>query len=612
MQTNPFEQDDKLYNFFGLRELMTTDLPEPTYVVPNLIAEGLNIMAGTPKCLEKNTDVLTPQGPVPIKDIKVGDLVYGYNEDGSISLTTVLEKHNNGVQQVRQFTHRGRVVVEATPNHRWLSICKRGNEKVRDGKGVSVSHTRVKRMFVDVPLGPLTNNQAYAIGALLGDGCMKQSSLNSIYISGENDLIPQKVANQIGAKLYKQHESNHTWRISNVEGKGSSSQKDNLDLNYIRFMLGTDSHTKTFSKMVLKNFNRASLIAFLAGLIDTDGSVIFSDNKAGKTLKINFSSINPELIELFRWSVYRLFQIEPRVCPNYRKDPKKNELSAIIGNTLDARRILKAIDHELVSPQKKYRSEYDNLKTWAHDDSYSLQMSETSRLAQTYDITIANSTNLYVLANQGLITHNSGKSFLLLKLAAMIGVGGKYLNTNLEPNKVLYLALEDTPYRLKKRILVTKSPRSDNLYFSTRFPQMESPEGIETLRQVIFEHQFKLVIIDTLGRFSVPKKSTGNVYADDTERGAVLQAIGFQFGCAILVVHHLTKGARGKSEFIQQISGSQGLPGAADVILGFQRPFKEDKAQLHIIGRDFPGRTVYLTWDNNSGGWQHVTDQAGS
>ena len=42
------------------------------------------------KCLKSTTYVATPTGPVMIKDLKVGDYVYGYNKDRTVSLTKVL------------------------------------------------------------------------------------------------------------------------------------------------------------------------------------------------------------------------------------------------------------------------------------------------------------------------------------------------------------------------------------------------------------------------------------------------------------------------------------------------------------------------------------------
>lgn len=202
-------------------------------------------------------------------------------------------------------------------------------------------------------------------------------------------------------------------------------------------------------------------------------------------------------------------------------------------------------------------------------------------------------------------TPKSGKSWLTLKLAAHVAKGQTYLGLDLEPQRVLYLGLEDTLYRLRNRLLGTKSPFSSNLVFATEFPWMENG-GLEKIHSLIHRDEFSLVVIDTLGRFSHPTRR-GNAYEEDTERAEALQQTAFAANAAILVVHHLSKGAKqGKdgADFIQSMSGSQGLPGAADVLMGFQRVFKSEVSKLHITGRDIKSQTMTLAWSSMSGGWQ--------
>lgn len=201
-------------------------------------------------------------------------------------------------------------------------------------------------------------------------------------------------------------------------------------------------------------------------------------------------------------------------------------------------------------------------------------------------------------------TPKAGKSQLMLKLASHIAKGINYLGKELlEPKRVLYLGLEDTPYRLSNRLRGLKCPITNNLVFATAFPKMEEG-GIQALHKEIHTNEYELVVIDTLGRFSSGESKGGNAYFADTERGEALQQTAFQADACILVVHHMSKGAKSKADFIQQISGSQGLPGAADVIMGFNRKFNSEVSELHITGRDIKSSTLEMQWSVLSGGWQ--------
>ena len=62
------------------------------------------------KCLAKGTLVATPQGAKRIEDIKAGDLVY--NKDGKeIKVKALID---NGVQEVWNYTNRGKIYATAT------------------------------------------------------------------------------------------------------------------------------------------------------------------------------------------------------------------------------------------------------------------------------------------------------------------------------------------------------------------------------------------------------------------------------------------------------------------------------------------------------------------
>ena len=145
------------------------------------------------RCLAEGTLIKTPSGLIPIEQLKPGDEVFGYNKDGSISISKVLEKFDNGEKEVWDLCNNGRVLETCTKDHTWLTINEYdANHVERQTKDIK-KHNKIVREWVDISeLKGINEPHAYAIGALLGDGCSKQG-VNKIYISSENDIIPKKV-----------------------------------------------------------------------------------------------------------------------------------------------------------------------------------------------------------------------------------------------------------------------------------------------------------------------------------------------------------------------------------------------------------------------------------
>ena len=100
-----------------------------------------------------------------------------------------------------------------------------------------------------------------------------------------------------------------------------------------------------------------------------------------------------------------------------------------------------------------------------------------------------------------------------------------------------------------------------------------------------------LIIIDTLQKVREAEPTTGT-YASDYQDMSVLKNLADRHNIALLLVHHLRK--QGASDPFQQISGSNGLMGAADTIWLLQRQRMSNAARLLVTGRDMDSRTLHL------------------
>ncbi|QHK18820.1 AAA family ATPase [Pseudarthrobacter psychrotolerans] len=177
-----------------------------------------------------------------------------------------------------------------------------------------------------------------------------------------------------------------------------------------------------------------------------------------------------------------------------------------------------------------------------------------------------------------------GKSWMVLGLGVAAATGDcAFGSIPVDRRPVLYLALEDGARRLQSRLRtigVTTGPRG--LFFMTDVPAGPIPT-IATFLERNAEHK-PLVILDTLGK--VRGTYGGNdAYGNDySQMSALKDLVDRHPGSSLIVVHHTNKGE--KSDFLDSVSGTQGLAGAADSILLIQRDRQTESSTLHVTSRD--------------------------
>lgn len=410
------------------------------------------------KCLAKGTEIMTPTGPVEIQNLKVGDFVYGYNKDGSVSQTKVLDVIYNGIKPVYDLTTHNKKLLSCTKEHIWLTKATYTNElKERQLKNF-YQGIKIVKEYVDIPHGNIYEPHAYAIGALLGDGCSKQSvegKSRQIYISSENELIPFKVREILKApSAYKNSLSNYTWCISNTLVSNKSINKVHCNY-YDQWIANRYAHEKIIDLDVVKTWNRESCLALLAGLIDTDGSVGIASGELSLNIQISMQS--KSVIETIQYLLWSLFQYRCNIIID-KIDKYKNGPCYLLSikNNLIGKRILKQLDDHLVTPRKKWNPEYEFLpERNTISGSVGVTISKEARLEDVYDIEVDNETHLYLTAG-GLVTHNSFAA-TIMSLMQCLSVPNsivKFLsptkiqvNTNLRPEMRRILA--DCPEELQ-------------------------------------------------------------------------------------------------------------------------------------------------------------------
>ena len=200
-----------------------------------------------------------------------------------------------------------------------------------------------------------------------------------------------------------------------------------------------------------------------------------------------------------------------------------------------------------------------------------------------------------------------GKSILALHLAVGVAIGGCVLGKiNVMKGSVLYLALEDTERRLQDRInysdILTPHDDLSKLTLITDSPRQHLG-GLDYIEWWLQQNDdARLVIIDTFQMFRKQLSGKGSMYAEDYDAVSRIKSSADNFNVAVLLLHHLKKGLEG--DWLSEISGSQGISGAADTIFSLKRERNSNMGTLHRTGRDVEEKDFIMKLDGF--GWQLI------
>lgn len=178
----------------------------------------------------------------------------------------------------------------------------------------------------------------------------------------------------------------------------------------------------------------------------------------------------------------------------------------------------------------------------------------------------------------------AGKSWLVLSIGLAAADGAAVLGSiPVTKRPVLYLALEDGPRRLQQRMKtlgIDYGPA--NLAFLTSLEVAAD----ETIRAYLDRHRDEkpLVILDTLGKIRGTYAGNDRYGHDYSQMSALKDLVDAVPGSSLLVVHHTRKSQ--SEDFLDSVSGTQGIAGAADSVLAIKRPRGTDEGTLYVTSRD--------------------------
>lgn len=204
-----------------------------------------------------------------------------------------------------------------------------------------------------------------------------------------------------------------------------------------------------------------------------------------------------------------------------------------------------------------------------------------------------------------------GKSWMALGLGVDVARGNRALGSiDVEAGPVLYLALEDTARRLQNRLrkVLGDRPAPAGLTLATQCPPLPHG-GDQAIAAWLDRHPgARLVIIDVFAKLRGNSAPGASAYDADYAAVGRAKKVADDYGVAVVAVHHVRKA--GAEDFLSEVSGTNGLAGAADATLVLKRARNQGDGVLHVTGRDVDEAEYALAFDPSDGAWRMLDGPA--
>lgn len=348
--------------------------------------------------------VLTPNGFVQMKDLKLGDEVCGMNN----TVQKVIGIYPKGKKQIYKATFSNNRVVECSIDHLWDITTSYGSHKTMTtsqlikSKNISVLQkdgSKTHRYYTPLTKVDFRSNtkkmilDSFLVGLLLGDGSLSGTGSIELSLALNQEYILDKIILPIGITFSITRDlKKHYLRIKfkRVTNNGPTM------LDYISQLglLGTKSDTKFIPKAYLYS-DYSSRLKLLEGLVETDGTI----NNRGL---IEYSTVSEQLckdvVELMRGLGKQVY---------YRLQERKEN------NSYSMTPIYRIC--ELVGD--KYGIKLLSIK-------------KVNRATEMMCIKVSNSDNLYI-TNDYIVTHNTTTATVIAQ--SIVNQGFKMIAAGANP-----------------------------------------------------------------------------------------------------------------------------------------------------------------------------------
>jgi len=183
-----------------------------------------------------------------------------------------------------------------------------------------------------------------------------------------------------------------------------------------------------------------------------------------------------------------------------------------------------------------------------------------------------------------------------------VGAGGMYLNQKPERGEVLYIALEDSPRRLKDRLQKMGIGSDAAITFTNTWRPLQG-EGLNDLVIEMTSGRYRLMVLDTWTR-SIPGVDQRN---DAGLAGAIfdtLQRTAQRENVCFTVIDHTRKPSGIAADPVDDIINTSEKTQVADAIFALYKIQGKPGATLLGRGRDIAEVELALEWNRQTFCWQ--------
>jgi phosphate starvation-inducible PhoH-like protein len=375
----------------------------------------LAFMRGRAQPLDRR--VLTPWGFLPIGSLRVGDLVIG--SDGRP--TPVLGVYPQGRKEVFSVRAQDGATTLCCGEHLWFVTTPDDRKHGKPGRVLQTQDMigRLRRHHqhrFELPLtsGPVEFEpqkvpiDPYALGLLLGDGCLTTSTTPS-FTTADPELANALEGALPGIELKRKSEVDYVLR--HVDGRRGGvivSNPATVALRELR-LAGTRSTTKFVPDSYLHNSSDVRL-AVLQGLLDTDGGPV---TQSGRTCRVQYSTNSTRLAD----DVVFLVRSLGGVAYRHTREAEGRSPGRARGRAVHHRHDTYVLDIRLPAGVEPFRLNRKRELYREHGGGRPMRYVESIEPAgetETVCIQVAAADSLYV-TDDFLVTHNTlNDSFIIL------------------------------------------------------------------------------------------------------------------------------------------------------------------------------------------------------
>lgn len=209
----------------------------------------------------------------------------------------------------------------------------------------------------------------------------------------------------------------------------------------------------------------------------------------------------------------------------------------------------------------------------------------------------------------------AGKSWVDLQLTFALASGRPDLlfawGQQIEPSPALYCALEDPQRRVYSRGNQILRSLPDLKLAHDADVWLDIPPiaegGREQIEEWLEAHpNARAVLVDVLAKVRSHPKSDAPLYQVDYDAIGALKDIADDHGISVIVTHHDRKKA--DDDFLNMVSGTKGITGAADTILYLTRKRGSTEGEMKLESRDVEECKFQMEFHKAAGRW-HVLNR---